>query len=710
MAATLSKPIIVPQYGTGFIDLFTPDPTTGAPTLASNFTVDATAILGTLFPGANRVAAPNAVTLHGNDLFFTISNAGTQALIELPNYLLNPASAISKALVVTLDGSDYVGLTFDAAGTLYTAEGSYLNNQIVKYTLPTTIPTGAQASKDNYLAKTVVGNAGATSYFGDMTFDASGNLWVADYQNSRVVAFDAATLGTTNTYHAITDAAGTLAVANTTTGLTGSTTALFSDPEGVAFDGTGASANLWVGNNNDGVAHAQIAFDSLVKITKPLQTLILATPANTAVSAASIKASTNVFIYNVPNNANNSKPQFGGVAIDTTAGVLYANEEVAGDARAYPLASIASTPLSPASTLLAVTTTNPGNGGLALVNTAIACFRAGTRLEAADGPVVVEALRAGMPLRTASGALRNIIWIGHSRVDCRRHPRPREVLPVRLAMGAIGDGLPERDLWLSPDHGLFIDGHLVPVRYLLNGATVEQPDAGHADAVQYFHVELETHDILLAEGLPAESYLDTGNRSAFANGGVVAMAAPDFARRVWEAAGCAPLCVDGPVLSAIRGRLLARAADFGFILRPEPGLRLEVDGRSIAPSRSGQTAVFHLPSGGRQVILHSRRFRPSDAVAEGGADHRSLGVAVLALRIDGAEVALDDSRLGTGWHASEPDLRWTDGAAAIDCAGGRVLEVTLAPLGRYWSDACRQDDSASGLIGGRRRTACAAGS
>ncbi len=191
------------------------------------------------------------MTLHGSDLFFAQSSGNSQAIIELPNYLQNPTAAIASAFVVTLDGNDYVGLTFDAAGNLYTAEGSCGNNQIVRYTLPTTVPTGSKAA-DSYLARTVIGNAGATSYFGDLTFDSAGNLWAADYQNSRVVAFDAANLGTTDTWHAITDVAGTLPVADTTAGLTGTTAALFSDPEGVAFDGTGTSANLWVGNNNDG--------------------------------------------------------------------------------------------------------------------------------------------------------------------------------------------------------------------------------------------------------------------------------------------------------------------------------------------------------------------------------------------------------------------------------------------------------------------------
>src|SRR5208282_2804454 len=78
--------------------------------------------------------------------------------------------------------------------------------------------------------------------------------------------------------------------------------------------------------------------------------------------------------------------------------------------------------------------------------------------------------------------------------------------------GAIGAGVPHSDLWLSPDHSVLFDGAHVPVRHLINGASIA-PSA--CRAVKYFHVELAEHGVLLAEGLPAESYLDTGNRSAF---------------------------------------------------------------------------------------------------------------------------------------------------------------------------------------------------
>ncbi len=223
MAATLTKPIIVPQYGNGVIDLYTSPPVIGAPTLASSFTVNVTQIVDALFPGQGRITAPNAVALHRNDLFFTNSSNNSQVVFELPDYLQNPTARISHAFVVTLDGNDYTGVAFNAAGHLFTAEGNFDDNQIVEYTLPATAPTGAVAATDNYTAKTVIGNAGATSYFGDLAFDSGGNLWVADYENSRVVAFYATNLGGTDSWHSVTDAGGSQTVANSTTELTGST-------------------------------------------------------------------------------------------------------------------------------------------------------------------------------------------------------------------------------------------------------------------------------------------------------------------------------------------------------------------------------------------------------------------------------------------------------------------------------------------------------
>ena len=87
------------------------------------------------------------------------------------------------------------------------------------------------------------------------------------------------------------------------------------------------------------------------------------------------------------------------------------------------------------------------------------------------------------------------------------------------------------------------------------------------ERVTYWHVELDRHNVLLAEGMACESYLDTGNRSAFANGGGAIMMQPDFALRVWESKSCAELVMAGAELEAARSFLLWRAEMLGQLFR-----------------------------------------------------------------------------------------------------------------------------------------------
>ena len=313
-----------------------------------------------------------------------------------------------------------------------------------------------------------------------------------------------------------------------------------------------------------------------------------------------------------------------------------------------------------------------------------ACFRAGTRLATPDGPVAVEDLDPGDDVLSAFGGTLTVRWIGHRTLDCRRHPRPQEVRPVRIEAGAFRPGAPMRDLWLSPDHALFLDGALVPARYLLNGATILQEEA---DEVTYFHVEVQdstgaaSHSVLMAEGLPAESYLDTGNRRAFANGGGEMQLHPDFAHDIWKRAGIAPLVTEGAKLRALRHRLAIRAIAMGHRLVNNPCLTLEVDGRVVPQLPGAGPAVFLLPPGAEIGLLHSRVFVPAHVIA-GSDDHRPLGVGVTRLLLDGR--AVDLATLGEGWHAPEAGHRWSDGAGRIALHGARRVEIEAAVPGLYW--------------------------
>jgi hypothetical protein len=290
-----------------------------------------------------------------------------------------------------------------------------------------------------------------------------------------------------------------------------------------------------------------------------------------------------------------------------------------------------------------------------------ACYTTGTRIALEDGAYPIEAITPGQRVRTRNGSLRTVIWTGRRRVNLTRHPRPQDVNPVRIRADAFGPALPHRDLVLSPDHAIFADGLLIPVRYLVNGATIVQepwPD------VTYHHLELASHDIILAEGLPCETYLDTGNRGAFENEAAPRALHPDFARAAWATAACAPLVTTGPALHAIRHTLHAYAEALDHRLTAEPRLR-------ITPTPTG-------------IWLTSRSFVPAHIHPESD-DRRHLGIAVASITLDGTPLPLDDRRLTTGWHPPEAGWRWTTGDAELAVPPGSTVTVTLASAGAlYW--------------------------
>ena len=204
------------------------------------------------------------------------------------------------------------------------------------------------------------------------------------------------------------------------------------------------------------------------------------------------------------------------------------------------------------------------------------CFRAGTLIATPVGDVAVEKLRTGDAVVAARGGNERVVWIGRRLVDCRHHPDPKQIWPVCVTAGAFGPNQPRRDLWLSPDHAVYREGVLIPIKYLINGSSIAQVSLNE---VTYYHVELRRHDVLLAEGLPVESYLDTGDRSNFTNDDAVVRFFPDFsgpspdATTVWEALGCARLVVCGPELEAVRALLTVQmltAAQAIATIHPQP--------------------------------------------------------------------------------------------------------------------------------------------
>ncbi len=191
------------------------------------------------------------------------------------------------------------------------------------------------------------------------------------------------------------------------------------------------------------------------------------------------------------------------------------------------------------------------NGG----NISVACYCRGTRIATPGGEIPVEALRIGDIVRTHAGQDRPVKWIGRRAYAAGFAALHQNVLPIRICRNALADGVPGRDLLVSPEHALLVDGVLVPARHLVNGVSILPAD-GRAD-VQYFHIELDAHDIILAEGQPAETFVDCDSRAMFDNADEYVSLYPYDALQQWKF--CARRIEDGEQLADIRYRINLRA-------------------------------------------------------------------------------------------------------------------------------------------------------
>jgi hypothetical protein len=146
------------------------------------------------------------------------------------------------------------------------------------------------------------------------------------------------------------------------------------------------------------------------------------------------------------------------------------------------------------------------------------CFLIGTCISTPRGEVPVEELTIGDLVDTLNGPL-PVKWIGRRRFTKGASSSwHSSVAPIWVARFALHDQYPHRDLYLSPGHCLFVDGVLIPVTHLVNDrSVVVRVDMDDREVIEYFHIELETHEVVFAEGAPAETLLVTDGREGFAN-------------------------------------------------------------------------------------------------------------------------------------------------------------------------------------------------
>jgi hypothetical protein len=196
--------------------------------------------------------------------------------------------------------------------------------------------------------------------------------------------------------------------------------------------------------------------------------------------------------------------------------------------------------------------TSDGDGG---TDVQPACFARGTRILTENGERPVEELQIGHKVLTLAGDKRRIKWIGRRGYRGAFLLRNSDMWPIRVKAGALAADAPRRDLYLSAKHALFLEGLLVPVECLVNGSSIVRCQC--PDEIEYFHIELSSHDVILAEGAAAETFVDCDDRQIFHNACEFALLYPGEEPARWRF--CAPRVEAGHDLDRIRRRLIAMA-------------------------------------------------------------------------------------------------------------------------------------------------------
>jgi hypothetical protein len=147
----------------------------------------------------------------------------------------------------------------------------------------------------------------------------------------------------------------------------------------------------------------------------------------------------------------------------------------------------------------------------------LACFLAGALIATPEGDRTIESLSLGDLVVNQAGKAIPVKWIGRQTVATRFVPAER-LMPVRIAAGALGDGLPHADLTVTADHGMLVDGVICHAGALVNGTTITRvPLSEMGETYTVYHIETEAHEIILANGAPAETFIDNVSRRVFDN-------------------------------------------------------------------------------------------------------------------------------------------------------------------------------------------------
>ncbi len=351
-------------------------------------------------------------------------------------------------------------------------------------------------------------------------------------------------------------------------------------------------------------------------------------------------------------------------------------------------------------------------------NTIIAyqkCFLAGSMIRTPKGEKAVERLRKGEQINVfvdGREETRDITAViqRRARVNTSR-PEDMAGWSVLIAKDAFGEGLPNKDLSVTPEHCFYFEGRFVPARMLVNGTSIRY-DHSQVE-YDYYHVQTEPHSVIWANGVLTESWLDTDEEDLYKPEDDTSEDTLKLAERHqlnWDDHAAAPLDVSQTFVKPLHDRFAARAVELGIAeagtshgtphdgmtADPAPYIRLP-DGRTIRPQRhEAGRYLFALPAHARQVTLGSRTFRPSESIGPHVDDRRELGILVGQVSLWVGEKEHIITRHLTeknlkGWDVIEAGPhRWTQGEAELllhdapaASVGQNMLSIEVQAGGPY---------------------------
>jgi hypothetical protein len=214
------------------------------------------------------------------------------------------------------------------------------------------------------------------------------------------------------------------------------------------------------------------------------------------------------------------------------------------------------------------------------------CFLKGTKIRTIEGERKIEELAVGDLLPTMFGGLRPIQWIGRYPFKKSDPSKPwvKDALPVRIARSALAPNVPHSDLYVTAGHCMLVDGVFAPAEMLINGTTITRYEAREYDELEYFHIKLESHDVVFAEGAPSETlfYVDES-----------AVNFAEYLRRygalATEEARCAPLVHIGGGRDELKSRVRSALSPWIDLRDRADVVRDQLEERGFVDSRQFET-------------------------------------------------------------------------------------------------------------------------